>query len=160
MAAQYEGTISSLNQQIGSLERELTAQGKNVEAIKGSARRELGLNYVPSVDLMWQNTEFDVTNHGKTNLYLWGDKLNDGPKSVDQPRLITPNGSYHIYGEQLEKEILAKVGDGQERKIPFEIYISGEDKKKHILKYLLWIRVKNGKVKIDTQNLGTVDENF
>lgn len=160
MAAQYEGTISGLNKQIGSLERELSAQGKSVAAIKGSTQQELGLNYVPSVDLLWQNKEFDIISHGKTNLYFWGDKLDDGPKSIDKPRLITPTGSYHLYGEHIEKEILAKIGNNQESRVPFELYVSGEDRRKHILKYQLWIRVKDGMVKIDTQNLGTVDADF
>ena len=160
IAAQYEGTISGLNQQIGSLERELSTQGKNVAAIKGSAKQELGLNYIPSVELLWQNKEFDIYNKGKTNLYLWGDRLDQGPKSIDKPVVVTPGGSYHLYAEHIEKEILAKLANNQESRVPFELYISGEDKRKHIVRFSLWIRVKDGTVRIDTQNLGTSDEDF
>lgn len=158
ISAQYGSTIDSLNQQIGGLKQELQSQGSSVYAMKGATEQELKLNYVPSVDLIYQNKEFDIFNKGKTNLYLCGDRLNDGPKSIDAPRVISATtGSYHIYATQVEKEMLEKFGNDAERTVPFELYVSTEDKKKHIIKFLLMIHIRGGVVTIDTQNMGTVE---
>lgn len=158
VSEQYANTISDLNQQIGGLKQELLEQGKSVFAMKGATEKELGLNYVPSVDLLYQNKEFDIFNRGKTNLYLWGDRLDDGPKSVDIPRVVTPTSSYHVYAANIEKEMLDKYGpDSPDRALAFELYVSSEDGKKHIIKFMLLMHIKGGVLTMDTQNIGTVE---
>jgi hypothetical protein len=60
----------------------------------------------------------------------------------------------------LLKELVGKLGPNGEVRIPFEVYVTTEDHKQHILKYLLWARTKDGALTIETQNLGAVDMDF
>ena len=108
-----------------------------------------------------QAKAFNFINRGETNVYLWGDRVGDGVKSIDRPVTVTPRGgSYHIFAEDLINELNSKLATNTEAKIKFDVYISTEDKQKHILNYMLWIRKKDGVLSIETQNTGTTDENF
>ena len=62
--------------------------------------------------------------------------------------------------EGIDKELLEKLGNNGEMRIPFELYVSGEDKKKRIINYELWVRTKDGVFKADTRNLGTEEKDF
>ncbi len=116
----------------------------------------------PSVDLLYDPSRkaFDFLNHGQTNVYFWGDKLDDGPKSLDKPRVITPTGSYHVWADKVAEEIIRKLGPDRETRIPFEVYMSTEDQTKYVITYELWIKTKDGVVSIETQNLGAVTKDF
>jgi hypothetical protein len=61
------------------------------------------VSFVPSVDVVYDpgSLAFNFFNHGQTNIYLWGDRLDDGPKSIDAPRTITPTGAYHIWAQDV-----------------------------------------------------------
>lgn len=115
-----------------------------------------------SIDLIYDPTAkaFNFINHGTENIYLWGDKLDAGPKSIDKPRVITPTGSYHIFADKVADEIVQKLGPNGESRVPFEVYVSTEDKKKHVISYELWIKTKDGSMTIETQNLGTSEKEF
>jgi hypothetical protein len=120
----------------------------------------------PSLDVLFdaggpgRSAAVNFINHGWANMYLWGDKLDDGPKSLDDPRTITPSGSYHIWADKVAEEIKSKIGSKGELKVSFHVYVSTEDGRKHILKYLLWATIRDGVFRIETQNLGTSDLDF
>jgi hypothetical protein len=118
----------------------------------------------PSLDVLFDGTPgneaFNFLNHGKANLYLWGDRLDDGPKSIDAPRTITPDGSYHIWAQEVAKEIRQKLGSNADIRVNFEVYLSTEDQTKYVATYQLWIRMNNGKLSIETQNLGSKEKDF
>jgi len=115
--------------------------------------------YVPSLDVTYDSSTkaFNLFNHGSTNLYLFGDKLGSGPRAIDEPRTITPQGAYHIWADSVAAEIQQKIDSTGELKTHFEVYVSTEDQKKHTLTYLLWARMKNGSLLVETQNLGYKD---
>jgi hypothetical protein len=118
--------------------------------------------FVPSVDVLYDagTKAMNFINRGPTNIYLWGDRLDDGPKSIDAPRTITPGGAYHIWANQVADELLIKIGANGQLSVKFDVYVSSENKKKHILHYLLLATTRNGLLNIETQNLGTTDEDF
>jgi hypothetical protein len=118
----------------------------------------------PSLDVLFDGTPgneaFNFINHGKANLYLWGDRLDDGPKSIDAPRTITPDGSYHIWAQEVANEIRQKLGSNADMRVNFEVYLSTEDQTKYVATYQLWVRINNGKLSIETQNLGSKEKDF
>jgi len=117
-----------------------------------------------SLDVLFDGTPgneaFNFINHGKANLYLWGDRLDDGPKSIDAPRTITPDGSYHIWAQEVANEIRQKLGSNADIRVNFEVYLSTEDQTKYVATYQLWIRINNGKLSVETQNLGSKEKDF
>jgi hypothetical protein len=121
-------------------------------------QRELMLQYDVTLTLVYQNHRFEIYNDGKTKLYLWGGKLNNGPKSVDTHSFtIPPQQYYYLPATQLEKEILTKVGPDRQANVPFEIYVSDELGSKHVAKFNLLIQTPNNTVAIHTQMLQLID---
>jgi hypothetical protein len=138
---------------------------QSVEAnilVIGNSGQSTAISYVPSVDLLYDSAAmaFNFYNHGQTNIYLWGDRLDNGTKSIDAPRTVTPSGTYHIWAQNVAKELREKLGNNSELRIPFDVYVTTEDKRQHTLKYSLWARTKDGALTIETQNLGTIDVDF
>jgi hypothetical protein len=118
----------------------------------------------PSLDVVFDSTEgheaFNFSNRGRTNLYIWGTQLDAGPKSLAAPRTITPGGSYHIWAQQVAKDIRTKLSGNGETRVPFRVYVSTEDDRRHEITYELWILVNNGVLRIETQNLGSRERDF
>jgi len=120
--------------------------------------------YGPSLDVVFDSTvdheAFNFSNRGQTNLYIWGTQLDAGPKSIHAPRTITPGGSYHIWAQQVANAIRTRLGANGETRVPFRVYVSTEDDRKHEISYELWILVNNGVLRIETQNLGSREKDF
>lgn len=118
----------------------------------------------PSLDVTFDPSPgreaFNFLNRGSTNLYVWGTKLDDGPQSIDAPRVVTPGGSYHIWAQQVAAEMRQKLGARGEERVSLEIYASLEDERQFVLTYQLWVRISNGHLTIETQNMGFKNEQF
>jgi hypothetical protein len=83
---------------------------------------------------------------------LWGNKLGISPAVIEsEPRLITPNGSYYIYGDAIESEVISKFPKGGEMAGILLTYMSNQLGKKYIISTELVMKVNAGKVTIDTQ---------
>lgn len=124
---------------------------------------------VPSVDVFYdeQSHTFNLINRGSSNIYLWltkygGDGSVKAKEIADESRTVTGNGgSYHLYGDSFEEKIRSEaVGGNLDIRVPYWLYITMDDKKQRVLKYQLWIRVINGVIKVETQNLGTEEKKF
>ncbi len=98
-----------------------------------------------------------IFNRGKTNIFLWGTKVNAGVKTIErQPRVITPtpDSFYYLKMEEMEKDILAKLGPNGESRVPFEAYFENAKSQRYIAKFLWWVVVADNKITIHTQNVG------
>jgi hypothetical protein len=118
----------------------------------------------PSLDVIFDpapgREAFNLFNRGHTNLYLWGTKLDGGPRTLDAPRLITPGGTYHIWAQPNAAQMRQKLGANGEARVNLELYVSLEDKSKYVLTYQLWMRTVGGVLTVETQNLGFKNEDF
>ncbi len=109
----------------------------------------------------YANKAFNIFNDGTANLKLCGTRFDDGPISIDVPRIISPNGgAYHIYISTIEPEILAKIPDGHDVRVPFDLYLENEVDDKYIARFELWIRVVKRTIAIDTQLLSISKEDW
>jgi len=139
-----------------------TNSASTTEGLEGRTRDTVQVEVI-AIDLTYDGATkaFNFLNRGTANIYLWGDKLDGGNKVMDAPRTLTANGgSYHIWGDQVIPEIETKVKIFGELRIPFEVYVTTEQKDQYILHYQLWARIKDGTLSIETQNLGTTKEDF
>jgi len=106
---------------------------------------------------------FNFINRGETNLYPWGDKIGNGPKLVSPPPPITitkNGGTYHLWATKFIADTRIHMRDSGDVRIPFLIFVSSDDKKNYVLHYLLWMTMKEGNLRIETQNQGATEEDF
>ena len=121
----------------------------------------LNLNYIPSVEVNYENKQINVINKGQTNLFLWGTQLADAEKSLESAsRLVTPNGSYYLLTDKLEAKIIKNIGANGQEVIPLNIFIETQNEKKYVIKVLLFIKVREGDIKIHTQTTSTTLGNW
>jgi hypothetical protein len=124
---------------------------------------------VPSLDMFFAaggagiEPAFNFINRGETNLYLWGDKIGAGPKLVSPPPPVTVTrngGTYHLWATKFIADTRIHMRDNGDVRIPFLVFVSSDDKKKYVLHYVLWMTMKEGNLRIETQNHGATEEDF
>jgi hypothetical protein len=123
----------------------------------------LNLNYIPSVVVGYtpENKRIQIFNKGNSNIWVWGTKyLNTKPNIKDEPRLITPNGSYYILGEEFESLIKRKFKKDGEIFVPFDLFIEGSNNLKYIVRNQLYCKVENNKVSIHPQTLSIIQQDW
>jgi hypothetical protein len=125
-----------------------------------TARQESLLNYVPSVALAYYNHRFNIENHGKSDLLLWGNRIDNGPKSIDAPRIIAPGSSYYIIADPFEREVLQKIGDNGDARTAFELYLSNKHEQRYLARFELWIVIKEKQITVHTQMLGLDEKDW
>ncbi|MDD5691954.1 MAG: hypothetical protein PHP10_02105 [Candidatus Omnitrophica bacterium] len=113
----------------------------------------LDLQFSVSLELTYQPQRLNIVNKGQQNIWLCGTKLGDGVRSIDQPVLITPGGSYYLIADMLEREIVSKVGESGEMRLPFEVLIQTQNRKRWIVKTILFAVATKGVVTIHTQTI-------
>lgn len=117
----------------------------------------LNLNYIPSIEITYNHAEnrLNIWNKGKTNVYLWGTKFNEEEINIGEKGfLIVPGGFYYLFAEKMEKEILNKMDQNNERFFSLELFIKGVEEKKYIIRNQLLVKMINSNVvNIHTQTL-------
>jgi hypothetical protein len=144
---EYGVVIGNLYRQIGQMQ---TQQQNQI----GLSQKQLELNYLLSVDLIYAGDQLQIWNRGKTNIYLWGNKYGDSSDFAKEPMTITPTSSYYLLTNILQSAIYKQLGQNGEAKVPFDLYFESEDNKKYVMHNTLWEIVKDGKIEIRTQDHG------
>jgi hypothetical protein len=122
---------------------------------RDAAEARINEEYMPSIFLIYNDSRFEIHNVGKLNLYLWGDRLDNGDKTIaPEPRIIPPTAYYYLFGNTFEKDVLAHTGPSGEARVNFEIYVSDERKKKFTGKFELLVKVQDNKLAVHTQMVG------
>jgi uncharacterized membrane protein len=125
-----------------------------------ATQKELTLNYIPSVAVVHQDHRLYIYNEGKSDLYMWGNKLTDLQTVDPKPRIIPSNANYYMFVDQVEAEILRKLGNNGEVRVPFELYLSNVRNERYIATFELLILVRNGAVSIHSQMTGISLKNW
>lgn len=143
---------------IGSQNTDLKKSIEQKDAVLASiAKAQYDLNFVPSVQVEYENGHLNVVNMGKENIYLWGSKeAFDKPNMQAAGRLVSPQSSYSIEidGSTLV-ELSKRINGGKlEIRQPYYLYITSENGKKYTLSFLLFLGVKDGVFYVRPQNVG------
>jgi len=101
---------------------------KSSEATLNTLEKQLGISYDPSVIVKFVATQkLDVLNNGRTNITLWGSKLNNQPPDfLKVPSVLPPNAGYEFSADTLFKQasqLFAKQGSFS---VPYEVFIKNE----------------------------------
>jgi len=120
-----------------------------------------------SVDLVYEDHQLRIYNRGEQNISLWGDQVSSGPSDIEEdPRMISPSGQhafgvgdgfYYLNGDRLEQYAKDRFGDDGSGTIPLRLFLKDAANRKRTVKCALVTTIKQGSVKIETQNLGVSD---
>jgi hypothetical protein len=113
---------------------------------------ELDLSVAAEVTYDQSTKRLNIFNRGRENIWLWGDKLGSGPKTVEKEgRLIVPGGSYYIFADTFEREVLEKVGHDGETQVPFQLLGKDAADRPFVVDLVLFVQVRDGAVTVHTQ---------
>lgn len=114
----------------------------------------LDLNYSVSVEVAYVDKQVQIHNKGQTNILLWGNKIGDRQKRLEaEPRYIVPGGFYYILADQWESGLVKTLAQNLESRIPFEVYVESENKRKYIVKGIFFVKIIKGGLEIHSQTL-------
>lgn len=119
-------------------------------------RRELDLNYDMTIEFVYQSDRFVLYNRGKTNISLWGAKVDDTARDLGgTPRIIAPAGSYYLLTNLFEPWVRAKFPHEAEVRVPMQIYLSDELSRRYVAHFILFMQLNQGAITaVHTQMLG------
>jgi len=157
--ATFNQSEAKSDQKLADISQENKDLKKSVEtkdsALIAIAKQQLDLSFVPAIDITHETGRVHIFNRGKTTIRIWGDKYgNENARIEKTPMAIPPSGSYDLFSEALEKLILGQIGANGEARVPFELYLTTEDEKKHVVLCTFWEVVKDSKLTINTQTHG------
>lgn len=140
---------------IGLKQAEISNRQADISETQTEISKSLAdLPFVVSAEIAYdQNMKrVNIYNKGQTNIYLWGTKLGDGPKVVEQdPRLITPSGFYYLLADSLEGDLRKALGKESEVQGRFTIYLTSQNDVKYTVSTLLFGKASGDKFTIHTQ---------
>lgn len=102
---------------------------KITEEMNTNIKTEVALNYDVAVEVTFDNQvkHVNIANKGKTNVFVWGDKLDEQkPNLGKKGMMIAPGGYYYILADTFYEELGAKLPKGSQRVVPFDVYLKNE----------------------------------
>jgi hypothetical protein len=90
---------------------------------------ELALNYDVTVEVTFDNSvkHVNIANKGRTNVYIWGDKVGDDPPTMEtKGRMIAPGGYYYILADKFYEEVGKRLPKGSEKLLPLTVYLKND----------------------------------
>ena len=140
---------------IGLKQAEISNRQADISEMQTAISRSLAdLPFVVSAEITYDQSSkrINIYNKGQTNIYLWGTKLGDGSKVVEQePRLITPGGFYYLLAESLENDLRKALGKQPEVKGLFIIYLTSQNDVKYTVSTVVLGKLSGDQLVIHTQ---------
>jgi hypothetical protein len=140
---------------IGLKQAEISKRQADISEVQTNISKSLAdLPFVVSVEVAYDPSQkrINIANKGQTNIYLWGTKLGEGPRSVEkEPRLITPGGFYYLLAEILEAQLRAAPATSADIRGALEIYLTSQNGVKYVVRTIVIGERRDDKVTIHTQ---------
>jgi len=152
-------TAVQTTKSIDALKSETATHGDALEKIGKKqlevSQQDIALKYDVSIDVIYADKKFQIFNKGNANISLWGTKLGDGPRLIEnKPRMISPGGNYYLVGDQWEKDMLTRLKSDDETSGPLQLYLKDGLQREAVLDCMLWVVTKGGAITVHTQNVG------
>jgi hypothetical protein len=149
---------------IGLKQTEISGKQTEISAKQTEISKALlDIPFTVSVEVTYDagTKRFNIFNKGQTNLFLWGTRLGDSPRSMDkEPRLIAPGGSYYLLAQSIESDTIAKVGQSGELRGNLEIYVTSQNSTKYVVTTIVFAEVIAGTCTIHTQTTSIKPEEW
>lgn len=134
----------------------------NIITMNTALQDAMGLNYAVALEITFDSgaVRINFVNKGKTNLYLWGIKVDGNVALEKEPRLITPQGAYFISAADLRKQISETLPKGTGRLIPFDVYVKTTKGKPYVINNYLAVSWDADVLKINCQTTSVKSESW
>jgi hypothetical protein len=127
------------------------------EEMSASLQKQLALFYEVSVNVIYNpaTKQLAVSNNGRTNVTLWGDKSADQAASIiSLGRTITPTGAITVDAKDMYDIVVARFPKPMMGTLPYELYIKNEKGKEFIQINSIGIHWENDQAIIFVQTDG------
>lgn len=127
--------LSHLEQSSADTVVAMNAAKGTMETMNQSLQRQLALYYEISVNVIYEpsSKELLISNNGRTNVTIWGDKFGDQtPLIVNNGRAIPPSGAIKTDATFVYDYMTKKFPKPTAGFIPYEIYIKNDKGEKFL----------------------------
>jgi hypothetical protein len=107
----------------------------SVGRMNAALEQEINLNFAIAINVTADNEQKRITiyNLTKTAIYIWGEKYDgEPPVQFADERFISPGGGYQFFGETLFTTAANSVPKGQEKDVPFDLFLESAEGKQYI----------------------------
>jgi hypothetical protein len=149
-----QAVFSNLQASSAATARTLESLQKTTEEMNKNIQTEVGLNYDVAVEVTFDNQvkHVNMSNKGRTNVYVWGDKLDRQKAVLDtKGRMIAPGGYYYIIADTFYEELSKKMPNGSDRLVPFAVFLKNENGDEFIVDCQFFASWITGPLTIHTQ---------
>jgi len=189
IGAELYYSIHGGNQQLAVLQTLNTSAGQQLDALKvlrteqedalstqketlgtitqmnAALQNQLGLNFVPLLQISYMESEKALffQNFGKTNLFLWGTKLESIKSIAPEPRLLVPaaeTGGLRTSIEEVFESESKKVPKGSYDTLHLEVYLKNANGKKFTSNVVLIALWRGDTLTFNVQTIGIRPENW
>jgi hypothetical protein len=155
-SALEQQVLSNLQASSAATVSTLQSLKKTTEEMNKNIQTEVALNYDVAVEVTFDNQvkHVNISNKGRTNVYVWGDKLDQQKPLVDtKGRMIAPGGYYYIIADTFFEELSKKMPNGSERLVPFAVFLKNENGDEFIVDCQFFASWTTGPLMIHTQTM-------
>jgi hypothetical protein len=150
-----QAVLTNLEKSSEATANTMVALQKTMETMNTAIQNQLSLNYEVSVglDLNRGNWMVGVTNRGRTNITLWGQKIATEQRHMfSSPLTITPGEAQYVdFASFFEKMTDKLRTGGQVTTIPITIFLRSENGKEYTADCPLSTKWLNGSVNVHCQ---------
>jgi hypothetical protein len=140
------------DQSIRKLQNHLAKE--QVDALILAIRQNYHVGSLPSVAFLYRDKQIQINNLTKSELYIWGTKLDDGPLVMNKDSVVLSPQPFFYFIEGYEELALKQIPEGGEARPIYYVFVKDKQEQKFTLKCLLWSTVNDHRLTVRTQNLG------
>lgn len=120
------------------------------------------MNFAVALEATYSPGKLNLFNHGSQNLWLWGIKLGDDPKTLEnEGRLLTPGGLHYLLTAPIENGILSKIDPGQQGTVLLEVYLKNAIGTPYVVQLrLVFVADATGQLTIHSQATSIAQANW
>ena len=127
----------------------MNALKTTTETMNQGIQAELGLNFSVALEVSFDNQQNRVylVNRGRTNLYIWGIKVDGAKPMMDSSaKLLAPGSQYYFPGSVVSSGAGSNVPDGSHRLFPFFAFVKNDNGVEFVVESTLFGEWKNGRI--------------
>jgi len=149
-----QGVFANLQASSAATAGTLQSLEKTTEEMNKNIETEVALNYDVAVEVTFDNQvkHVNISNKGRTNVYVWGDKLDQqNPVLEKKGKMIAPGGYYYIIADTFYQELAKKLPHDSQRTVPFKVFLRNENGDEFIVECQFFADWNTGPLAIRTQ---------
>jgi hypothetical protein len=146
--------MDSLEKSSTATANTLTELKKTMEAMNGGIQTEVGLNYNVALEVTFDNqqNQVNLVNRGRTNLNIWGVRINKEKAMIDPiGKMLAPGGQYYLLGTSVQAEAGPNIPTGTHKLFPFDTFIKNENGVEFVVESTIFAEWKDNILFLRTQ---------